>query len=66
MSELIDQINFLAKKAKEEGLTEEEKVLQQELRNKYRENFRKNFISQMDNTYIVDEQGNKTKVIRKQ
>ena len=66
MSELIDQINFLAKKAKEEGLTEEEKVLQQELRNQYRENFRKNFISQMDNTYIVDEKGTKTKVTRKQ
>ena len=66
MSELIDQINFLAKKAKEEGLTEEEKVLQQKLRNQYRENFRRNFISQMDNTYIVDEKGTKTKVTRKQ
>ena len=66
MSELIDKINFLAKKEKTEGLTEEEKALQKTLRDEYRANFRRNFVSQMDNTYIVDEKGNKTKVIRKQ
>ena len=66
MSELIEKINFLAKKEKEEGLTEEEKNLQKQLRDEYRANFRRNFVSQMDNTYIVDEKGNKKKVVRKQ
>jgi len=52
---LIEKINYLAKKAKTEGLTEEEKKEQQKLRNEYLENFRKNMSNVLDNVYIKDE-----------
>ncbi len=65
MTKLIDQINELARKEKSVGLTAEEKELQTKLRNEYREQFRANFRSQLDNTYIMDENGNKTKVGKK-
>lgn len=61
----IQRINFLASKAKTEGLTQEEKQEQQALRNEYREGFRKNLTAQLDNTYIIDESGNKTKLKRR-
>lgn len=61
----IQRINFLASKAKTEGLTQEEKQEQQALRNEYREGFRKNLKAQLDNTYIIDESGNKTKLKRR-
>lgn len=51
---LIEQINALAKKSREEGLTEEEAKLQQELRKKYLDNFRSNFRQMLDNIEIVD------------
>lgn len=61
----IQRINFLASKAKTEGLTQEEKQEQQALRNEYREGFRKNLTAQLENTYIIDESGNKTKLKRR-
>lgn len=60
--EKIERINFLASKAKAQGLTPEEKQEQQALRNEYREGFRRNLTAQLDNTFIVDENGNKTKL----
>lgn len=63
--EKIERINFLAKKSKAEGLTDEEKEEQQLLRNEYRESFRRNLSSQLDNTYIVDKNGNKSKLRKK-
>lgn len=62
MDELIQRINFLAKKSRTEGLTEEEKAEQQKLRDQYRAAFRRNLQSQLDNTYIMDEKGNKRKL----
>ncbi|MEE1321039.1 MAG: DUF896 domain-containing protein [Acutalibacteraceae bacterium] len=64
--EKIDRINFLAKKSKtSEGLTEEEKAEQAVLRREYIDSFKRSLVGQLENTYIVDEKGNKTKVQRK-
>ena len=65
MSSRIDRINELAKKAKEVGLTEEEKVEQQKLRREYLDAVKANIIAQLDNTYIVDEKGNERKLGKK-
>jgi len=46
--ELTKRVNFLYKKSKEDGLTEEEKVEQQELRQKYIDNVKRNFRAQLD------------------
>ncbi|MDE5884827.1 MAG: DUF896 domain-containing protein [Oscillospiraceae bacterium] len=61
-SELIDRINQLARKAKSEGLTPEEKEEQTTLRNQYRMEFRNNLTNQLEHTYIMDEKGNKRKL----
>lgn len=61
----IERINFLAAKARKEGLSENEKAEQQLLRDEYREGFRKNLTSQLANAYIIDENGNKTKLKKK-
>ncbi len=50
--ELIDQINYYARKAKAEGLTDSEKEEQQKLRQEYLKLFRKRFKKQLDNTDI--------------
>lgn len=63
--ELIDRINALAKKSREEGLTDEEKREQQMLRMQYIAEFRQGVVNTLDNTYIMDEKGNKKKVTRK-
>ncbi len=65
ISEKIQRINELAKKAKAEGLTPEEVQERDALRREYISEFRQSLISQLDNTYIMDEQGNKTKLERK-
>ncbi len=62
----IDRINELAHKSKTpEGLTEEEKTEQANLRLEYINSYKANLISQLENTYIVDEKGNKRKLERK-
>lgn len=62
----IDRINELARKSKTpEGLTEEEKVEQQQLRRLYIDSFKESLVGHLENTYIVDEHGNKKKVKRK-
>lgn len=58
----IDRINFLARKSKTEGLTEEEKVEQQKLRREYIDSVVGNLKASLDNTYVVDENGNKKKL----
>ncbi len=64
--EKIDRINELARKSKTpEGLTEEEKAEQAVLRREYIDSFKRSLVGQLENTYIVDEKGNKTKVTRK-
>lgn len=63
--ELIERINALARKAKSEGLTEAEKAEQTELRQQYIKAFRQGLQNTLDNVYVVDPQGNKTKIEKK-
>ena len=60
----IERINFLAHKSKSEGLTEDEKKEQQSLRDEYRQFMRNGYMSQFENTYIIDVYGNKRKLIK--
>ena len=64
--EQIARINELAKKAKTVGLTPEEHAERNELRNAYLADIRLNLQAQLDNTYVVDEKGNKRKLKKKQ
>lgn len=52
---LIDRINYLAKKDKEEGLTEEEKEERVRLRQEYLKLFRAGFKQQLDSIKVVKE-----------
>ncbi|MGN0528258.1 MAG: DUF896 domain-containing protein, partial [Eubacterium sp.] len=64
--EKINRINELAHKAKTQpGLTEEEKKEQAALRREYIDSVKASLVGQLENTYIVDEKGNKRKVERK-
>ncbi len=58
----IERINELARKAKAEGLTEEEILERDRLRREYVAAFRENLVAELENTYIVDEKGNKHKL----
>ena len=66
INEVIARINELAKKAKTEGLTEEEIVERDKLRRIYIDNVKANLIGQLDNTYIVEPDGTKRKLGPKQ
>ena len=62
----IDRINALyAKSQTEEGLTDEERREQQELRAEYIRSVKRNLSLQLENTVIVDEQGNTRNVEKK-
>ena len=63
--ERIDRINELARKSKTEGLTEEEKAEQAVLRREYIDSVKASLIGHLDNTYYVDEKGNKEKLKKK-
>ena len=66
LEEKLLRINELAKKAKTpEGLTDEEKVEQQELRKEYIAEWRQGVTQVLDNTYVMDEKGNKRKLEKK-
>ncbi len=63
--EKINRINELARKQKTVGLTEQEKQEQYVLRREYIDSFKKSLIGQLENTYIVEPDGSKRKVTRK-
>ena len=57
MKELIARINELAKKKREQGLTEEEQAEQKELYAKYLGNIRAQFDSTLDNVSVKQKDG---------
>lgn len=62
MQEVIARINELAKKAKTEGLTEEETQERAALRRRYVASVRENLSAQLDNTVIVEPDGTRHKL----
>lgn len=60
--EKIQRINALAKKAKAEGLTDEEKCEQQTLREEYVADFRRSLKAQLDNTVVINPDGTSYKL----
>ena len=65
MEETIARINELARKAKSEGLTPEETAERDKLRRVYIDAYKASLVAQLENTYIVDEKGNKHKLNKK-
>lgn len=63
--EKIDRISELTRISRTRELTDEEKEERMQLRQEYVEAFRQSLISNLENTYIVDEKGNKTKIKKK-
>ena len=63
--EQINRINELARKSKAEGLTEEEKQEQAILRRAYIDSVKASLVSNLDNTYLMDEKGNKRQLGKK-
>ncbi|QOY34568.1 DUF896 domain-containing protein [Anaerobacillus isosaccharinicus] len=55
--EKINRINELSKKAKENNLTTEEAIEQQQLRQEYIQTFRSSFNNQLHSIKVVDEKG---------
>lgn len=55
--EKLNRINQLAKKAKEEGLTPEEKTEQSQLRSEYLQNFRSYMKETIENVRVFDATG---------
>ena len=65
MDEKIKRINELYHKSQEEGLTEEEKAEQKQLREEYIASVRGNLKSQLDNINIQEADGSITNLGRK-
>ena len=63
--QLLQRINFLAKKAREEGLSEAEKEEQAALRKQYIREFRQGMENTLSGVYIMDKDGNKKKIEKK-
>ena len=62
----LDRINEFARRVKAgETLSLAELTERDALRREYIESYRRSLVTQLDNTYVVDEKGNKTKLIRK-
>ena len=66
IQEKLSRINELAKLQKERDLTEAEKAEQSRLRKQYIEEWRAGAVQVLENTYIVDKNGVKRKLQKKQ
>lgn len=60
-----DRISELTRISRERELTAEEQAERQALRQEYLQSWRESVIGTLDNTYLVDENGNKTKLPKK-
>ena len=58
--EKIERINVLARKAKAEGLTDEERVEQQAIRREFIDDFKRNLRGTLDNISIQENDGSIT------
>ncbi len=65
MDEVIARINVLAKKAKSQGLTEEELAERDKLRRIYIDSVKADLVGSLENAYIVNPDGSKVKVEKK-
>ena len=65
LNDTIARINELAKKAKTVGLTDEELIERDKLRRIYIDSVKANLTGSLDNTYFVDEKGNKVPIKKK-
>ena len=65
LEQTIARINELARKAKTTGLTPEETAERDRLRKAYIASVKANLTAQLDNTYLVDECGNKRPLPKK-
>lgn len=63
--ERIARLNALARKSKAEGLTPAEKQDQAELRKEYLASIRRSLEVQLDQVYILDEDGTERKLQKK-
>lgn len=61
----IERINELARKAKAEGLTEQETAERAALRREYIDSVVGNLKGQLDNVYLVDQNGHEEKLKKK-
>ena len=62
----MDRISELTALSRQRELTEEEKAERKALREEYLADWRRSTIDELENTYIVDEKGNKRKLEKKQ
>ena len=62
----IERINFLSRKSKQEGLTEQEINEQKKLRKEYLKSFRKSFKQRLDNIKVVDNKEEYDQLIKEQ
>lgn len=65
IDEVVARINELARKAKTVGLNAEELAERDKLRRIYIDAVKANLTAQLENTYVVDSQGNKEKLHKK-
>ena len=65
MDEVIARINALAKKAKTEALTPDEIVERDKLRRIYIDSVKASLVGNLENTYILQPDGTKKKVGKK-
>lgn len=62
----MDRISELTALSRQRELTEEEKAERKALREEYLADWRRSTIDVLENTYIVDEKGNKRKLEKNQ